>query len=92
MKNGKPINKTTNYPLDIYGITFYYKVDEKGIITIYHSDWEGIEGTGQTMQSAIANMILFVQTHTNKNETIDDKLRKWSKKLRSLKFCLGSLM
>lgn len=51
------VNITTQYPIDIYGATFYYKISKDNIIKIYHNSWEGMQGTGKTIQSAIENMI-----------------------------------
>lgn len=84
MTEGKPVNTTTQYPIDIYGETFYYKVAPNGMITVYHNNWEGITGTGKTIQEAISNVVKFVRESTIKYEGIDDKLYAWCKKIRNL--------
>lgn len=84
MTDGKPINITTQYPIDIYGATFYYKVAEDGMVTVYHNNWEGIAGTGKTIQEAINNVVKLVRENSIKYEGIDDTLYAWCKKIRNL--------
>ena len=77
------INTTTQYPLDVYGATFYYEVMENNHIKVYHTSWEGIQGIGKTIQEAIKNMLINAK-NPNKYEVIDDSLRGWLTKIRNI--------
>lgn len=82
MQEGKPINTTTDYPLDVYGATFYYSVDN-GMVTVYSRCWEEIKGTGKTVQEAVSEVLRIATESTFQYELVDDGFNKWLKKVRN---------
>jgi hypothetical protein len=83
MTEGKPINTTTDYPLDIYGATFYYKVEENSMVTVYSRCWEDVKGTGKTIQEAVSEVLRTVTETSYQYELVDDGFRNWLKKVRN---------
>lgn len=83
MTEGSPINTTTNYPLDIYGATFYYKVADDDMITIYNNNWDEIKGTGKTVQEAVSELLRIAREMPHKYELVDDNLYNWLNKIKN---------
>lgn len=78
MTEGKPVNTTTQYPIDIYGEKFHYKVETDGIVIVYHNNWENIYGVGKTIQEAIKNMLESAVKDISKYKDIC----KWGSKIK----------